>query len=103
MSEERSGAGKGLLSSAALVAAVVAIMITGMILRTDGRSEATVAAGAPSPSPAALPLGSEIKPEPHADIPEAPPPAEEPAPVLKELPRPAPASEPEPAATPLLT
>jgi septal ring-binding cell division protein DamX len=87
MSEERTGTGKGLLPSALLVAAVGAILLAGLALRTDGR---TVPRPAPSEAaaPSALPLGSEVKrePEPEAPPPPLPTPEEVTAPpVIKEI------------------
>jgi septal ring-binding cell division protein DamX len=76
MSDERTGTGKGLLSSALLVAAVGAILLAGLVLRTDGRTELPPAPPEAA-APAAIPLGSEVQREPE---PEAPPP-----PVLKEI------------------
>ena len=67
MSEERNGAGKGLVSSALLVAAVALILVAGMFLRSSGPREARkLAAVAASPAPS-IPLGSIITPEPQAE------------------------------------
>jgi septal ring-binding cell division protein DamX len=66
MGEEQSGAGKGFMSSALLVAAVGAIMLAGMLLRSDGRTEPEPSS--PAPAPQSLPLGSEIAPEPASRI-----------------------------------
>ena len=62
MSEEPAGAGKGLMSSALLVAAVGAILLAGLLLRTSGRTEPLPPPPAAEPAPS-LPLGSEVTPE----------------------------------------
>ena len=63
MSTQGNGAGKGIVSSALLVAAVALILVAGMFLKSGGpqgsRKVSTVAA---SPAPS-LPLGSTITPE----------------------------------------
>jgi septal ring-binding cell division protein DamX len=85
MSEERTGTGKGLLSSALLVAAVGAILLAGLVLRTNGRTEPQPA---PSEAPSALPLGSEVKREPETEAPPPPLPTPEEVtspPVIKEI------------------
>jgi hypothetical protein len=86
MSEERTGTGKGLLSSALLVAAVGAILLAGLVLRTNGRTEPPAPAEAAAPP--ALPLGSEVKREPEPEAPPPPLPTPEevtPPPVIKEI------------------
>lgn len=104
MSEEQGGAPKGLLSSALLVATVGAILLTGLALRTSGRTEIPVSAPAAAAPPApAPPLGSEIAPATgHVETPpaeaEAPVETAAPPPVLKELRT---ESEPSPALTSL--
>ena len=62
MSKEDNGEGKGFMPSAFLLAAVVVVMIAGMVLRTDPPRNLPPAAGPASPAPA-LPLGSTITPE----------------------------------------
>lgn len=63
MSEETNGAGKGFVSSALLVAAVAAIMVAGMFLRSSGPAEAVRPAAGPAAPAPLLPLGSTIIPE----------------------------------------
>jgi septal ring-binding cell division protein DamX len=63
MSDAGNGTGKGLISSALLVAAVALILFAGMLLRHRGPEGVRhVAAAAPSPAPL-LPLGSTITPD----------------------------------------
>lgn len=60
------------VSSALLVGAVIAILVAGLLLKTDRPGPTADAAGAASLPPAALPLGSTITPEPAAPPPEDP-------------------------------
>jgi septal ring-binding cell division protein DamX len=63
MSEEGNGAGKGLVSSALLMAAVALILFAGMFLKRRGVEagrDVSLVAASPAPS---LPLGSAITPE----------------------------------------
>jgi septal ring-binding cell division protein DamX len=63
MSEQGNGSGKGLVSSALLLAAVALILVAGMVLRHNGPETGRIAvARAASPAPS-LPLGSAITPE----------------------------------------
>jgi septal ring-binding cell division protein DamX len=63
MSDAGNGIGKGLISSALLVAAVALILFAGMFLRhRDPEGIRRAAAAAPSPAPL-LPLGSTITPD----------------------------------------
>lgn len=62
MSTEGNGDGKGLLPSAFLLAAVAAVMVAGMVLKTDAPRSLARASGPASPAPS-LPLGSTITPE----------------------------------------
>ena len=83
MSTSGKESGKGLTSSALLVAAVLLILVAGMFLRSGGRNEIlseTASASAPLP---ALPLGAAVAPESQpATLEEtAPPPEAVPAPV----------------------
>ena len=64
MSDDVPVGGKGVLSSALLFLAVTAILLTGLILRTDARNAGVQTAGIVAPPPAALPLGSSVTPEP---------------------------------------
>ncbi len=102
MGEERNGAGKGFMSSALLVAAVGAIMLAGMLLRSSGRTEPEPSS--PPPAPQSLPLGSEIAPEPASQTAPAPPetlpPVEQPPRV--EAPQPAVVPAAAPAADPVV-
>ena len=111
MSDDVPVGGKGVLSSALLVLAVTAILLTGLILRTDARNAGVQTAEIVAPPPAALPLGSTVTPEPGlpavAASDEAPPadvaaPDPEPAVAAPELrsvtPTPTPAPPPPPDA-----
>lgn len=77
MSDDVPVGGKGVLSSALLVLAVTAILLTGLALRTDARNAGVQTAEVVPPPPAALPLGSTVTPEPGlpavAALDEAPP------------------------------
>ena len=85
MSEERAPAGKSLLSGALLVAAVGAILLAGLILRTSGRTEPVTQPRTAAPA-AALPLGSEVAPEiDEPETPPSPPPAPSPRPVIRDI------------------
>ncbi len=64
MSEDGGGAGRGFRSSLLLVGAVLAILVAGMLLRSNGLNEAQRPAAAPASPPAlVLPLGTTITPE----------------------------------------
>ena len=82
MSEERAGAGKGLLSGALLVTAVGAILLAGFLLRSSGRTEPSSAPRAPAPA-SSLPLGAEVAPE--TDDRPAPKPATSAPPAIREV------------------
>lgn len=62
MSTEGNGDGKGVMPSAFLLAAVVLVMVTGRVLKTDVSRSLARAPGPASPAPS-LPLGSTISPE----------------------------------------
>jgi hypothetical protein len=102
MSEAGNGAGKGLVSSALLVAAVALILFAGMFLRHRG-PEGARNVGAPPPSPAPLlPLGSTITPEVQTEpAPETEPTGPVEAPSIVETARPS-APPPTTAVDPLL-
>jgi len=81
MSEEENAEAKGFMSSALLLAAVAAIIVAGMFLRSSGPEEALrPAASAASPAPS-LPLGRTVTPE------RGPPAPTETAPRTEEAPR----------------
>jgi septal ring-binding cell division protein DamX len=88
MSDDVPVGGKGVLSSALLVLAVTAILLTGLVLRTDAQNPGVQAAAA-TPSPAApLPLGSTVTQEPAppaVPAPEETAPAEDAAPVTAQV------------------
>jgi len=95
MSDDVDGAGKGLKSSALLVAAVFAVLVAGWILKSPPSAAPEPAAALPSVLPPAL--GTSIVPEPVPPAPSqavdeqsAPPPADE-APAFLAEPAPAPA------------
>ena len=68
MSDAGNGTGKGLISSALLVAAVALILFAGMVLRhRDPEGIRHVAAAAPAPAPL-LPLGSTITPDAPSEV-----------------------------------
>jgi septal ring-binding cell division protein DamX len=101
MSEEGDGAGKGLVSSALLVAAVALILIAGMFLRSSGPHAALhQASSAASPVPS-IPLGSTITPELPAEAPAETAPTTSPEPGAVEA-APAKAPQPAPPADPLV-
>jgi septal ring-binding cell division protein DamX len=95
MSEKGNGAGKGIVSSALLLAAVALILVTGMVLRTSGPPRSrSVQAVAASPAPP-LPLGSTITPDLQTEAPAGPAPAASPEPAAREA---APTRAPRPGA-----
>jgi septal ring-binding cell division protein DamX len=63
MSDEGTGAGRGFKSSLLLVGAVLAILVAGMFLKSNGRNEARRTAAPADPPPLSLPLGTTIAPE----------------------------------------
>jgi septal ring-binding cell division protein DamX len=63
MSEQGSGSGNGLVSSALLVAAVALILFAGMFLRHRGPEIGRVDAAVPASPTPSIPLGSAITPE----------------------------------------
>lgn len=62
MSKEDIGEGKGVMSSALLLAAVGVVMVAGMVLKTDPPKNLRPS-GVPASPAASLPLGSTITPE----------------------------------------
>ena len=62
MSKEDIGDGKGIISSALLLAAVSLVLVAGMVLKTDAPRNLP-AAGVPASPALSLPLGSTITPE----------------------------------------
>ncbi len=101
MSEAGNGAGKGIVTSALLVAAVALILVAGMFLKSSGpRGARNVEAVAASPAPS-LPLGSAVTPELPTGAPAGTAPALSPEPAPPEA---APTRAPRPAspADPLL-
>jgi septal ring-binding cell division protein DamX len=79
MSKDDNEEGRGFMPSVFLVAAVAAVMVTGMVLKTSPPESPPPGAGSASP-PASLPLGSAITPDLGPDDPTAAPPPQEPAP-----------------------
>lgn len=63
MSTSGKESGKGLTSSALLVAAVAAIMVAGMFLRSAGRNEVLPEAARAAAPVLSLPLGAPVAPE----------------------------------------
>ena len=78
MSDEATTGGKGLLTSALLVAAVVAILLAGFVLRSEPQNAASRPPVAPVTTPSAPALGPPVVPEAAA--------AEPPSPVLTPAP-----------------
>jgi septal ring-binding cell division protein DamX len=92
MSEDVDRGGKGFLSSALLVAAVSAILLAGLALRSAPPVEAAKTAPAPPKTVPTLALGSPITPDPGvaaASIPSDPQASADPDPVPAETPPPA--------------
>jgi septal ring-binding cell division protein DamX len=92
MSEDVDRGGKGFLSSALLVAAVSAILLAGLALRSAPPVEAAKTAPAPPKTVPTLALGSPITPDPGvaaASIPSDPQASADPDPVPAEAPPPA--------------
>ena len=63
MSDDVDHGGKGILSSALLVAAVATILVAAFVLRVDAPDRASRAAEPVAVPPASLPLGSTVSPE----------------------------------------
>ena len=84
MSKEDTGEGKGVMSSALLLAAVAVVLVTGMVLKTEAPRNLPPAGVPASPAPS-LPLGStitpELAPEAPADTKADPDPEPEPSPA----------------------